>query len=387
MVTQDLTRIAAKGGTYRLFSEVRFTEAPRRVPLMPKPGTYQHPSYGSIALTAARITRFVANVNNRIYQRHIPVDAEHQPKLSGALGYIERAEINADGSADAIVNWEERGKSLIASGGFKYVSPEWYDAWTDPANQARHEDVVIGLALTTRPFFKDGSLRPLVAREGVLQMGTTTATPPRRYTMAEARAQATAERDACWSVIERKASEIQGPRKLTKEQAITAVLNEERGLYHRFRELDNIDHRADLTLRAMSEDTAWQETEAIRVERDKAKADDYKPVNAIDKKIHEAALAIMEKHGITYDSARYHVLERNPDWRLELALESPLLAQPSTMVYSETLNDLDAEIGTAAVLYQRAHPGTTYAVAYTEAMQASADFRRRYVALSRGVAA
>lgn len=182
-MSHDLAEIAASGATFRLFTEVAFAEPPARVPLLPKPGTYQHPSYGEITLTPERIANFVRNLNAAVYQRAVPIDAEHQSKLSGALGYFSTASLNEDGSADAEVEWTDRGRSLIAAGGFRYVSPEWYDRWTDPATEVEHEDVVVGLALTSRPFFKDDSLRPLVAREGELiappkEVMGATETPP-----------------------------------------------------------------------------------------------------------------------------------------------------------------------------------------------------------------
>jgi len=49
---------------------------------------------------------------------------------------------------------------------FKFFSPEFFDEWKDPASGEVYSDVAIGGALTTRPFFKEKSLRPLVASEG-----------------------------------------------------------------------------------------------------------------------------------------------------------------------------------------------------------------------------
>lgn len=138
---------------------------PLRVPLLPMPGEYEHPTYGLMDITAERIAQFVANHNARIYQKHIPIDAEHETKLSGALGYLGDAQIEADGSVTASVEWTARGETLVGGGGFKYVSPEWYETWTDPAAGVTYEDVLIGLAITTRPFFKESALPPLVARE------------------------------------------------------------------------------------------------------------------------------------------------------------------------------------------------------------------------------
>lgn len=168
----ELAHVAANGQPWRLFIQsapVRAAEPPATIPLLPKPGRYQHPAWGVIELTPERIANFVANINAKVYQDKIPIDAEHETKLSGAVGYFSAAVVNDDGSADAVVEWTDRGKALLEADAYQYVSPEWYEAWTDPApGGATYRDVVIGLALTNNPFFKDKALRPLVAREGTL---------------------------------------------------------------------------------------------------------------------------------------------------------------------------------------------------------------------------
>lgn len=207
------------------------------------------------------------------------------------------------------------------------------------------------------------------------------AAPAKPYTMTEARAQAIAERDACWTVIRRRASEVAAARGLTTEQAVSTVLAEDHGLFARYRELEDIDHRVNLTLRAMSEETARAETEAIIKQNEKEEAFNYEPTSEIDRKIHELALEIMEKHDIPYQSARQHAMDRNPGWRIELGME--YLAEvdrrreADAKTAREAVNEMDAEIGTAAVLFQAANPGTTYEMAYAEVMRTNVDLRRR----------
>jgi len=149
----------------RFFNEFNESVAPDYVNVLPVPGTYKHPKYGDIKITKERNARFVNNFNGKVYQEKVPVDAEHETKLSGALGWITSLRQNEDGSVDAQVDWEERGKSAIEDGRFKYFSPEWYDTWKDPIGGKSHSDVLIGGALTTRPFFKERALKPLVASE------------------------------------------------------------------------------------------------------------------------------------------------------------------------------------------------------------------------------
>lgn len=157
--------VLGEGG--RFFTELReFVEPPEWLPLLPAPGEYLHPTWGMIALPPERIERLVASVNEGIYQDSIPVDAEHELEVSGALGWFSRARVNPDGSADVKVEWNDRGRQLLEDDRFRYVSPTFWPVWTDPATQQEHEDVVTGLALCTRPFFKSLSVdRALVASE------------------------------------------------------------------------------------------------------------------------------------------------------------------------------------------------------------------------------
>lgn len=156
---------------FRIFVEARMLSikageaAPEWIPFIPPPGKYSHPVYGKITLTPERNANFVKNFNDAVYQKEVPIDAEHQTKLGGAFGWLTSLRQNSDKSVDAKVRWEARGQTALSEGRFRYVSPEWYDSWQDPIDEKRYKDVVIGGAITTRPFFKEKALRPLVASE------------------------------------------------------------------------------------------------------------------------------------------------------------------------------------------------------------------------------
>jgi hypothetical protein len=163
------TAADAHGGAWRLFNSLNqaFADAPEWVNILPKPGSYSHPSYGTISISQERNARFVSNFDERVYNQDLPItiDIEHDGKMSGAVGYFEELRINGDGSVDARVAWNDRGKTLIEEDAFKYFSPEWWEEWTDPATRKVYQDVLIGGAICVRPFFKEGALRPLVASE------------------------------------------------------------------------------------------------------------------------------------------------------------------------------------------------------------------------------
>jgi hypothetical protein len=167
----SLFDLCADGHGARLFNELQdYAEPPDWIPYLPKPGKYTSPKYGEINITEDRITNFVKNFEDKVYQEKLPIDAEHETKLSGALGWITEMRVNDDGSVDAKAEWTDRGTTLIEADRFKYFSPEWFEEWTDPATEEKHSDVAVGGALTTRPFFKEKALRPLVASERGIEM-------------------------------------------------------------------------------------------------------------------------------------------------------------------------------------------------------------------------
>lgn len=170
LMASELADLAAAGHTHRLFNTIACAEAPEWIPFLPKPGTYAHPRYGDITITRERNARFVKNYKDGVYQDRLPIDAEHETKLSGAVGWVADMRQNDDGSADAKAEWTDRGRAFFQADRFRYFSPEWYDVWEDPATRIQHRDVAIGGALTTRPFFKAPALRPLFASEGSLRI-------------------------------------------------------------------------------------------------------------------------------------------------------------------------------------------------------------------------
>jgi hypothetical protein len=174
----EMAVLCADGGAWRLFTDLgTYSEPPEWIPYLPKPGQYQHPSWGKVSIDAARNRNFVEQFQRGVYQKQLPLDAEHQTTLSGAMGWIDALRQAADGSVDAHVAWTDRGRKMMADQRFKYVSPSWFDEWPDPVDGTRHKDVLFGGALTTRPFFKEQSLRPLVASERGLFIPAPDATP------------------------------------------------------------------------------------------------------------------------------------------------------------------------------------------------------------------
>jgi len=143
----------------------KFKDPPDWINVMPRPGRYIHPRYGDLVITPETNKRFVDNFQKKVYQETLPVDTEHDIESSGAVGWITEMRGGSDGSVEAKVDWNDRGKALLKEDRFRYFSAAWKGKWIDPVSGEEHRDVLIGGALVTRPFFKEKSLRPLVAKE------------------------------------------------------------------------------------------------------------------------------------------------------------------------------------------------------------------------------
>jgi hypothetical protein len=146
-------------------------EPPEWSPFLPVPGTYQHPVYGELDLGTATYERMVSNFKSGVYGQELPVNVEHDPHAAGAVGWIEDMRLADTGAIEAKVRWSKRGRDLIEDDRFRYVSAEFLNAWTDPVEPDKtYQDVAVGLALTTHPYFKERVLPPLVASEAVLTL-------------------------------------------------------------------------------------------------------------------------------------------------------------------------------------------------------------------------
>lgn len=160
----DIADMCALGHRWRLFVEYQFADPPEWMPLLPKPGKYQHPEYGEINITKDRNKNFIKNFDSGVYQSTLPINTEHTPDNEGAYGWIEQLRLNENNSVDARVTWTDRGEEAIKKDRFRYISPEWNDTWVNAIGQ-KFKDILRGAALTVRPFFKDEFLEPLVASE------------------------------------------------------------------------------------------------------------------------------------------------------------------------------------------------------------------------------
>jgi hypothetical protein len=87
---------------------------------------------------------------------------EDRAKGGKAAGWVEAAEVRPDGLWIAVAFTAE-ALAEVRGGAWRYISPEFVTEWTHPRTGVRHTDVLLGAALTNRPFLRD--LAPVAACE------------------------------------------------------------------------------------------------------------------------------------------------------------------------------------------------------------------------------
>lgn len=115
-------------------------------------GKWNHPIYGEFEITNERLERFKDNFDSGI-RKAVAIDIEHKSD-EGAVGWVKELEF-ADGILMAKVEWTDEGAELIKKKKYRFFSPEFSDEYVDSATDAEYRDVLIGGAITNRPFFQE----------------------------------------------------------------------------------------------------------------------------------------------------------------------------------------------------------------------------------------
>lgn len=138
-------------------------------------GHWSHPVYGENAAVVnyERAARYVKNFNDNVRRQDIATDYEHgedKNKGSKASGWYRGMELRDDGIYGQI-EFTDNAREEIKKGEWKYFSPLFVDLYEDAETGEVFEDVIIGGALTNRPWMKD--MVPINFSEAVLEEQTT----------------------------------------------------------------------------------------------------------------------------------------------------------------------------------------------------------------------
>jgi hypothetical protein len=134
-----------------------------------KPGKWDHPSYGMVEITPEIQQEFADNFQRDLRAHSstigLPIDEEHYSDR-GAVGWIKNLINKGNEGLFAIVDWNSKGRELIKEAIYRFFSPEFYFQYEDPEDRRLYNNVLIGGALTNRPYFK--GLSPVVLSEKII---------------------------------------------------------------------------------------------------------------------------------------------------------------------------------------------------------------------------
>lgn len=149
------------------FAEENSTDGiPTEIQVLPK-GKWQHPAYGEIKLDTAALEEFKKNFDAGV-RRQIPITEGHEVwEEKPAIGWMVACEVRNNGLW-VTVEWTPTGKTRLAEKAFKYFSPEFYQIYQDPETQEEYQHVLVGGALTNKPYFK--KLKAVVLSEHVIKL-------------------------------------------------------------------------------------------------------------------------------------------------------------------------------------------------------------------------
>lgn len=115
-------------------------------------GTYKHPIYGTIDITLDRAKRFAESVINKVRGIDPSINYDHNNNAPAA-GWVKNAEQRSDGLW-LFVEWTADAVDAIKKKTYRYFSAEFADEW-DNSQDKKFSDVILGGALTNRPFMKN----------------------------------------------------------------------------------------------------------------------------------------------------------------------------------------------------------------------------------------
>ena len=327
-----------------VFVEADLSDAPEWIPLLPTPQVYQHAAYGEVDLSPDTVAEYVANFKAGLYGQVLPVDLEHDLPLSGAMADITDLRTNDDGTVDAKVTWNSRGRQVIGEKRFRYVSPTLRTNWTDPVTLQQHKHVIVGAALTTRPYFKSQSLRPLIAASEPVD---TQQRGPAPMTDAEMQAQKDAATAEGAAIVEKQFGE--------KIADMEVQLNEAKAQVQTFAERLTAAETENAALKSAAEEREFREqlkgVPPTEIDHHIAK------LRALPVELREAEIKVIQ-NAVSVNRSRINFSEKGVDAHGEATAKAKLNARADEL--------------------RKADPKLTQAQAFSEACRTESDLYREY---------
>lgn len=141
-------------------------EAPEEIQILPI-GRWNHPVYGVLTITSEDIAEFKENFDKGL-RKQIPITEGHEVMdEKPAIGWFTELIDRGGNGLFAKIEWTKKGKTLLAEKSYKYFSPEFYSEYEDPQSREVYSNVLVGGALTNKPYFKE--LEAVVMSEKIIK--------------------------------------------------------------------------------------------------------------------------------------------------------------------------------------------------------------------------
>ena len=128
-------------------------------------GQYKHPVFGVIDASLQKINALADSVKKKVRGIDPSINLNHDnDSADGAAAWVKDSQVRSDGLW-LFVEFVKDIAEKVREKKFKYFSLEFADKWEDPQGK-EFDDVVIGGALTNRPFMKN--LVPINLSESVI---------------------------------------------------------------------------------------------------------------------------------------------------------------------------------------------------------------------------
>ena len=126
-------------------------------------GKWNHPYYGEFEITPKMISQMCASFKEGI-RKDIPITPGHDNGMSGgelpAVGWFKELIDKGVNGLYAWVEWTAEGEKLLREKAFKYFSAEISWNYFDPELDLKRDVLLVGGALTNKPFFKQLDVDP-----------------------------------------------------------------------------------------------------------------------------------------------------------------------------------------------------------------------------------
>lgn len=129
------------------------SEAPKFLQIL-RTGKFNHPFFGKFEITEKKLNEMKSNFDANVVRTDLAMDFSHN-SFAEAAGWFKGLDIRADGNQLwAEINWTKAGKEKVSDRQFRYTSSEFDPEFEDSETGQKSGMVLMGAALTNRPFIK-----------------------------------------------------------------------------------------------------------------------------------------------------------------------------------------------------------------------------------------